>query len=180
MVSQEAAFYEVAFVSPPKQRCVDLTAPQVAFLEHYSERRPATCPQESFVSPTCSSGDARHAQSDRRAGLASGHAPRRAGPEPGAAALVGRGRGRYHDGNHHNHPPPNGLRPSRLRASKARYILTRLGWQDYFEKHSGSKSASCGCWAALCISCHLILKVWSRSRRPLESAPLASWPARAG
>ena len=47
------------FCKPPKQRCVDLTAPQVAFLEHYSERRPATCPQESFVFPTCSGGGAR-------------------------------------------------------------------------------------------------------------------------
>ena len=25
-------------------------------MEHYSERRPATCPQESFVFPTCSGG----------------------------------------------------------------------------------------------------------------------------
>ena len=38
-------------------------------------------------------------------GLAAGHAPRRAGPEPGAAALVGRDRGRHHDRNHHRHPP---------------------------------------------------------------------------
>jgi hypothetical protein len=28
-------------------------------------------------------------------------APRRAGPEPGDAALVGRGRGRHHGSNHH-------------------------------------------------------------------------------
>ncbi len=34
-------------------------------------------------------------RSDRRAGRAAGHAPRRAGPEPGAAALAGRGRGRH-------------------------------------------------------------------------------------
>jgi hypothetical protein len=31
-------------------------------------------------------------------------APRRAGPEPGDAALAGSGWGRHHDGNHH-HPP---------------------------------------------------------------------------
>ncbi len=40
----------------------------------------------------------------RAAGLAAGHAPRRAGPEPGDAALAGRDRGCHHDGNHH-HPP---------------------------------------------------------------------------
>jgi hypothetical protein len=32
-------------------------------------------------------------------------APRRAGPEPGTAALAGSGRGRHHDGDHQNHPP---------------------------------------------------------------------------
>ena len=36
-----------------------------------------------------------HPRSDRRAGLAAGHAPRRAGPEPDAAALVGRDRRRH-------------------------------------------------------------------------------------
>ena len=40
-----AVFYVLAFVQPPIPRCVDLTDPQVAFLEHYSERRPAPSPR---------------------------------------------------------------------------------------------------------------------------------------
>ena len=65
---------------------------------------------------------ARYAQSDRRAGLAAGHAPRRAGPEPGAAALVGSDRGRHHDGNHHTR---YAQRPA---AAKRRASAGRVPW----------------------------------------------------
>jgi len=73
---------------------------------------------------------ARHARSDRRAGLAAGHAPRRAGPEPGAAALVGGGRGRHQDGNDHNHPPANGRELSRRAVMARRATLTSTTQQQ--------------------------------------------------
>ena len=80
-------------------------------------KRPALSPHGSFVFPTCSGGDARPLPDSPNqtadTGRASGHAPRRAGPEPGDAALAGRGRGRHHDGNHH-HPPATPGKAQRL------------------------------------------------------------------
>jgi len=85
--------------SPPKQICVDQPPPGRLFGTRFRAQTRDLPPRvirfphlQRRERPT----SVRHARSNRRAGLASGHAPRRAGPEPGDAALAGRGRGRHH------------------------------------------------------------------------------------
>jgi len=84
--------------SPPKQICVDQPPPGRLFGTRFRAQTRDLPPRvirfphlQRRERPT----SARHARSDRRAGLTAGHAPRRAGPEPGAAAPAGRGRGRH-------------------------------------------------------------------------------------
>jgi len=87
---------------------------------------------------------ARHALSDRRAGLAAGHAPRRAGPELGAATFVGSGRGCHHDANHH-HPPAT--------PGKAQGLTWRYGTPTATTPHTarrGGVAALKGSFFCLC------------------------------
>jgi hypothetical protein len=58
-------------------------------------------------------------------------APRRAGPEPGDAALVGRGRGRHHGSNHHTR---YAWQPA---AAKRRASAGRVSWGQPPSGYSG-------------------------------------------
>jgi len=100
-----AVFYVLAFVQPPIPRCVDLTDPPGRLFGTLFRAQTRDLPKSHSFSPLAAAGAPdlcptrprrrSDRRSDRRAGRAAGHAPRRAGPEPGAAALVGRGRGRH-------------------------------------------------------------------------------------